>query len=167
MWQFYICSFQGSWIILLELFPPFSLYRIVYEFSQSASLVSQIDRTGMQWSDLNDPKNGMASVLTIMVLEWILFLLLSFYLDHFGSFQSGIRKAVLLLHSRRAGNRSQSAQQQTTQIQEFEASVEMERTDVIKEVCYLWSLQKITLGSLIDFVIRLTKISTRTSRTVC
>ncbi|VAI57059.1 unnamed protein product [Triticum turgidum subsp. durum] len=75
----------------------------------------------------------MASVLTIMILEWILFLLLSFYLDHFGSFQSGIRKAVLLLHSRRAGNRSQSAQQQTTQIQEFEASVEMERTDVIKE----------------------------------
>ncbi|EMS54307.1 ABC transporter A family member 7 [Triticum urartu] len=123
----------GSWIILLELFPPFSLYRIVYEFSQSALLVSQIDRTGMQWSDLNDPKNGMASVLTIMVLEWILFLLLSFYLDHFGSFQSGIRKAVLLLHSRRAGNRSQSAQQQTTQIQEFNASVEMERTDVIKE----------------------------------
>ncbi|KAF7078902.1 hypothetical protein CFC21_083251 [Triticum aestivum] len=122
-----------SWIILLELFPPFSLYRIVYEFSQSALLVSQIDRTGMQWSDLNDPKNGMASVLTIMVLEWILFLLLSFYLDHFGSFQSGIRKAVLLLHSRRAGNRSQSAQQQTTQIQEFNASVEMERTDVIKE----------------------------------
>ncbi|KAF7084339.1 LOW QUALITY PROTEIN: hypothetical protein CFC21_087988 [Triticum aestivum] len=121
-----------SWIILLELFPPFSLYRIVYEFSQSALLVSQIDRTGMQWSDLNDP-NGMASVLTIMILEWILFLLLSFYLDHFGSFQSGIRKAVLLLHSRRAGNRSQSAQQQTTQIQEFEASVEMERTDVIKE----------------------------------
>ncbi|XBI46435.1 hypothetical protein VPH35_110686 [Triticum aestivum] len=109
-----------SWIILLELFPPFSLYRIVYEFSQSALLVSQIDRTGMH-------------VLTIMILEWILFLLLSFYLDHFGSFQSGIRKAVLLLHSRRAGNRSQSAQQQTTQIQEFEASVEMERTDVIKE----------------------------------
>lgn len=122
-----------SWITLLELFPPFSLYRIVYEFSQSALLVSDMGSTGMQWSDLSDTKNGMTSILTIMVLEWILFMLLSFYLDHFGSFPNGIRKAVLLLHSHRATKRSSAAQQQTMQIQEFKASVEMERTDVIKE----------------------------------
>jgi hypothetical protein len=91
--------------------------------------------TGMQWSDLSDTKNGMTNILTIMVLEWILFMLLSFYLDHFGSFSNGIRKAVLLLQSHRAAKRSSAAQQQTMQIQEFKA-VEMERTDVIKEVCY-------------------------------
>ncbi|CAM0946013.1 unnamed protein product [Alopecurus aequalis] len=122
-----------SWITLLELFPPFSLYRIVYEFSQSALLVSDMGSTGMQWSDLSDTKNGMTSILTIMLLEWILFMLLSFYLDHFGSFPNGIRKAVLLLHSHRAAKRSSAAQQQTMQIQEFKASVEMGRTDVIKE----------------------------------
>lgn len=124
---------SGSWITLLELFPPFSLYRIVYEFSQSALLVSDMGSTGMQWSDLSDTKNGMRSVLTIMILEWILFMLLSFYLDHFGSVQNGIRKALLLLHSHRAAKRSSAAQQQTVQIQEFKASVEMERADVIKE----------------------------------
>uniref|UniRef100_A0ACD5YPS3 Uncharacterized protein n=1 Tax=Avena sativa TaxID=4498 RepID=A0ACD5YPS3_AVESA len=123
----------GSWITLLELFPPFSLYRIVYEFSQSALLVSDMGSTGMQWSDLSDTKNGMRSVLTIMILEWMLFMLLSFYLDHFGSFQNGIRKAVLLLRSHRAAKRSSAAQQQTVQIQEFKASVEMEKADVIKE----------------------------------
>lgn len=124
---------SGSWITLLELFPPFSLYRIVYEFSQSALLVSDMGSTGMQWSDLSDTKNGMRSVLTIMILEWILFMLLSFYLDHFGSVQNGIRKALLLLHSHWAAKRSSAAQQQTVQIQEFKASVEMERADVIKE----------------------------------
>ncbi|XP_051194420.1 ABC transporter A family member 8 isoform X1 [Lolium perenne] len=124
---------SGSWIILLELFPPFSLYRIVYELSQSALLVSVMGSTGMQWSDLSDTKNGMRSVLTIMIFEWILFMSLSFYLDHFGSFQNGIRKAVLLLHSHRAAKQSSAAQQQTMQVQEFKASVEMERTDVIKE----------------------------------
>lgn len=122
-----------SWITLLELFPAFSLYRILYEFAQSALLVRSMGSMGMQWSDLSDPKNGMTSVLTVMVLEWLLFLLLAFYLDHFGSFQNGIIKAATLIRSRTGGNRSQAAQQQTIQLQEFSASVEMEKADVIEE----------------------------------
>uniref|UniRef100_A0A0E0JX86 ABC transporter domain-containing protein n=1 Tax=Oryza punctata TaxID=4537 RepID=A0A0E0JX86_ORYPU len=121
-----------SWITLLELFPAFSLYRIIYEFAQSALLGNYMNSSGMKWVDLNDPKNGMRSVLTIMVLEWFLFLLLAFYLDHFGSFQNGIRKAAVLFHSRIDKNRFQ-ATQHTIQFQEFKASADNEKTDVIKE----------------------------------
>ncbi|EEE56545.1 hypothetical protein OsJ_05860 [Oryza sativa Japonica Group] len=121
-----------SWITLLELFPAFSLYRIIYEFAQSALLGNYMNSSGMKWVDLNDPKNGMRSVLTIMVLEWFLFLLLAFYLDHFGSFQKGIRKAAVLFHSHIDKNRFQ-ATQQTIQLQEFKASADNEKTDVIKE----------------------------------
>ncbi|XP_052143913.1 ABC transporter A family member 8-like [Oryza glaberrima] len=121
-----------SWITLLELFPAFSLYRIIYEFAQSALLGNYMNSSGMKWVDLNDPKNGMRSVLTIMVLEWFLFLSLAFYLDHFGSFQNGIRKAAVLFHSRVDKNRFQ-ATQHNIQLQEFKASADNEKTDVIKE----------------------------------
>ncbi|XP_015688864.2 ABC transporter A family member 10-like [Oryza brachyantha] len=121
-----------SWITLLELFPAFSLYRIIYEFAQSALLGDYMNSSGMKWIDLSDPKNGMRSVLTIMILEWFLFLLLAFYLDHFGSFQNGIRKAALLFHSHVDKNRFQ-ATQQTIQLQEFKASIDNEKTDVIQE----------------------------------
>ncbi|TVU33005.1 hypothetical protein EJB05_24777 [Eragrostis curvula] len=122
-----------SWITLMELVPAFSLYRIVYEFSQSVLLRNFIPSSGMQWIDLSDPKNGMTSVLTIMVLEWFLFLLVAFYLDRFGSFQNGIRKAAAIFRSRLDGNSSQAAQNQNIQLPEFKASVEMDRTDIIKE----------------------------------
>ncbi|XP_062223734.1 ABC transporter A family member 8-like [Phragmites australis] len=121
-----------SWITLMELLPAFSLYRIVYEFSQAALLGNYMASSGMQWIDMSDPKNGMASVLTIMVLEWLLFLLLAFYLDHFGSLQNGLRKATAHFRSRLDRNCFQAAQQQNVQLQEFRG-VEMERADVIKE----------------------------------
>ncbi|OEL29286.1 ABC transporter A family member 8 [Dichanthelium oligosanthes] len=122
-----------SWITLMELLPAFSLYRIVYEFSQSILAGRYVTSSGIQWIDMTDPKNGLAGVLTIMILEWFLFLLFAFYLDHFGSLKNGIRKAAVLVRSHIDGNHFQAAQQQNTQLQEFRASVEMERTDVIKE----------------------------------
>lgn len=73
----------------MELLPAFSLYRIVYEFSQFARLGNYMASLGIQWTDMSDPENGLAGVLTIMVLEWFVFLLLAFYLDHFRSFQDG------------------------------------------------------------------------------
>ncbi|KAL6630052.1 hypothetical protein ACP70R_029817 [Stipagrostis hirtigluma subsp. patula] len=122
-----------SWIIFMELLPAFSLYRIVYEFSLSTLLGNHMNSSGMQWSNMNDPENGMASVLTIMILEWFLFLLFSFYLDHFGSFGNGMRKVAVLFRTRFGGNRSQSVQQRTIQLQELTTSVVMERTDVVEE----------------------------------
>uniref|UniRef100_A0A0D9VDM7 ABC transporter domain-containing protein n=1 Tax=Leersia perrieri TaxID=77586 RepID=A0A0D9VDM7_9ORYZ len=127
LFRFYVedVSLSRYWITLLELFPAFSLYRIIYEFAQSALLENNMNSSGMKWIDLNDPKNGMRSVLIIMVLEWFLFLLLAFYLDHFGSFQNGIRKAAVLFHSH--------IDKKTIQLQEFKASADNEKADVIKE----------------------------------
>lgn len=119
----------------MELLPAFSLYRVVYEFSQSILVGRYSASSGVQWVDLSDPTNGLAGVLTIMILEWFLFLLSAFYLDRFGSLKNGIRRLALLVRSWINEKRFQAAQQQNTQLQEFRASIEVERGDVIKEVC--------------------------------
>ena len=138
----------------MELLPAFSLYRIVYEFSQSVLVGKYMTSSGIQWIDMRDPKNGLAGVLTIMILEWFLFLLSAFYLDHFGSLKNVMRKVAVLVRTRIDGNRFQAAQQQNTQLQEYRASVEMERTDVIKEVCsalFCCTLSFINFKSLLRY----------------
>ncbi|CAA7022530.1 unnamed protein product [Microthlaspi erraticum] len=67
-------SFPEEWIVALELYPGFSLYRVLYEFSQYASRGN-----GMQWQDLGD--SGMGEVLTIMSIEWFLAIILALYFD--------------------------------------------------------------------------------------
>lgn len=121
----------------MELLPAFSLYRIVYEFSRFAQAQPEnyMASSGIQWADMTNPESGLAGVLTIMAVEWLLFLLFAFYLDHFRSYKDGIRKAAALVRSRIHGNHSEAAQQQNVQLQEFRASIQMERTDVLKEVC--------------------------------
>ncbi|CAO2045035.1 unnamed protein product [Urochloa humidicola] len=126
-------SLSRSWITLMELLPAFSLYRFVYEFSQPLMFENYMASSGIQWMDMSDPDNGLAGVLTIMILEWLLFLLYAFFLDHFGSLRNGIRKAAVLVRTHINGGRFQAAQQQNTQLQEFTASVDIERTDVINE----------------------------------
>ena len=138
----------------MELLPAFSLYRIVYEFSQSVLVGKYMTSSGIQWIDMRDPQNGLAGVLTIMILEWFLFLLSAFYLDHFGSLKNVMRKVAVLVRTRIDGSRFQAAQQQNTQLQEHRASVEMERTDVIKEVCsalFCCTLSFINFKSLLRY----------------
>uniref|UniRef100_A0A0D3A9Y0 ABC transporter domain-containing protein n=1 Tax=Brassica oleracea var. oleracea TaxID=109376 RepID=A0A0D3A9Y0_BRAOL len=67
-------SFLEEWIFALELYPGFSLYRGLYEFSQYASRGN-----GMKWQDLSD--SGMGEVLCIMSIEWFLALIIAFYID--------------------------------------------------------------------------------------
>ncbi|WZY72420.1 hypothetical protein YC2023_004660 [Brassica napus] len=67
-------SFPEEWIVALELYPGFSLYRGLYEFSQYASRGN-----GMKWQDLSD--SGMGEVLCIMSIEWFLALIIAFYID--------------------------------------------------------------------------------------
>ena len=123
----------GNWTTLMEFFPPFSLYRIIYEFSPPPSPFYLTDFSGIQWGDLSDRKNGMKEILIIMAFEWATFLLLTFFLDEFGTLRNGIRKMVSVCHSSGDGN-SQASQKQTIQLQESEYSVEMDRTDVLREV---------------------------------
>ncbi|CAN6237534.1 unnamed protein product [Urochloa humidicola] len=117
-------SVSRNLIMLLEFFPPFSLYRIIYELSPPPATGFYSDFSGVQLGDLSDPENGILVLLIIMVLEWATFLFLTLYLDDFGCFQNGIRK--LVTGSRPDGRLS-------TQPQEFEASIEIDRTDIMRE----------------------------------
>jgi hypothetical protein len=138
---------SGSWTALLEFFPPFSLYRIIYEFSPPPAFDDLTDFSGVHWGDFSDRKNGMIDILLIMALEWITFLLLTFYLDEYNSLRNGIKKMALACRSCLGGS-SEAAQRQTIQPQEFKASVETCRTDVFREVqthimdCVLLSYKK-------------------------
>ncbi|CAO2038069.1 unnamed protein product [Urochloa humidicola] len=117
-------SVSRNLIMLLEFFPPFSLYRIIYELSPPPATGFYSDFSGVQLGDLSDPENGILVLLIIMVLEWAIFLFLTLYLDDFGCLQNGIRQ--LVTGSRPDGRLS-------TQPQEFEASIEIDRTDIMRE----------------------------------
>ncbi|CAL5023198.1 unnamed protein product [Urochloa decumbens] len=122
----------SSWTTMMEFFPPFALYRIIYEFSPPPTPFYHTDFSGIHWGDLSDSKNGMKDILIIMAVEWATFLLLTFFLDEFGTLRNGIRKAVSVCRPN-VDESSQASQKQTIQLQEFEYSVEMDRTDVLRE----------------------------------
>ncbi|CAL5059515.1 unnamed protein product [Urochloa decumbens] len=125
-------SLSRGWTTMMEFFPPFALYRIIYEFSPPPTPFYHTDFSGIHWGDLSDSKNGMKDILIIMAVEWATFLLLTFFLDEFGTLRNGIRKAVSVCRPN-VDESSQASQKQTIQLQEFEYSVEMDRTDVLRE----------------------------------
>lgn len=129
---YFISSYtSGSLITLMEFFPPISLYRIIYELSPPPSMGPFSDFSGVHLGDLSDPENGILVLLIIMVLEWPIFLFLTLYLDEFGCLRNGIRK---LLTASRPNGSYQTPQKPSTQTQEFEASIEIDRTDILREV---------------------------------
>jgi hypothetical protein len=115
----------------MELFPPFSLYRIIYELSPPPATGFYSDFSGVHLRDLSNSENGILVLLIIMVLEWAAFLFFTLYLDEFGFLQAGIRKLVT---SSRPDGSYQALQKPSTQPQEFEASIEIDRTDIMREV---------------------------------
>jgi hypothetical protein len=123
----------------MELFPPFCLYRIIYEFSPPPSPLYRTDFSGVHWEDLSDRKNGMLDILIIMAVEWATFLLLTFFVDEFGTLRNGIRKMVSIFHSS-TDRSSHTCQMQTIQLEEFLPSVETDRTDVSREVNSILSI---------------------------
>ncbi|KAF8701900.1 hypothetical protein HU200_033228 [Digitaria exilis] len=62
--------FPKGWIVVMEIIPGFSLYRGLYEFGEYAFAGNAMGTDGMKWTNLDDPVNGMRSVLIIMVVEW-------------------------------------------------------------------------------------------------
>ncbi|XP_047316812.1 ABC transporter A family member 7-like [Impatiens glandulifera] len=83
LFQFFLQdpSFSRSWILVMELYPGFSLYRGLYEFSQYAFTGNFMGTKGMGWKDLNDSNNGMKDVLIIMFVEWFVTLFVAYYID--------------------------------------------------------------------------------------
>lgn len=62
----------------MELYPGFSLYRGLYELSQSAFAGDYRGVDGMRWRDF---ENGMQEVTCIMLIEWLLLLVSAYYID--------------------------------------------------------------------------------------
>uniref|UniRef100_A0ACD5ZUL1 Uncharacterized protein n=1 Tax=Avena sativa TaxID=4498 RepID=A0ACD5ZUL1_AVESA len=79
----------------MEIVPGFSLYRGLYEFGQYASSGTATETSGMKWTNMSDPVNGMRTVLIIMVAEWAILLPLAFCLDQVSSLSGGLRKRLL------------------------------------------------------------------------
>ncbi|XP_039826350.1 ABC transporter A family member 7-like isoform X2 [Panicum virgatum] len=114
-------SVSRSAITLMEFFPPFSLYRIIYELSPPPATGFYSDFSGVQLGDLSNPENGILVLLIIMVLEWATFLFLTLYWDEFGCLQNVMRSR-------------QALQKPSTQPQKCEASIEIDRTDIMREL---------------------------------
>ena len=76
------------WVMIMELYPGFSLHRGIYEFAQYAQL-----KGGMRWEDLNDSENGMIDVLIIMFVEWLVVLFVAYSLD--GDVSLGSKESTL------------------------------------------------------------------------
>ncbi|KAM3751459.1 hypothetical protein ACB098_04G110800 [Castanea mollissima] len=79
--------FPKMWVMVMELYPGFSLYRGLYEFAQYAQLDG-----GMRWEDLNDSENGMKEVLIIMFVDWLVVLFVAYGIDRVVSPGSGVRR---------------------------------------------------------------------------
>lgn len=128
-------SFPRGWIIMMELYPGFSLFRGLYELGQYSFLGDYMGSHGMTWSNLSDSMNGMREVLIIMVLEWLMVLPVAFYIDQVASSGSAVKKNPLFfLRSLRKRKKSLSgSQQHGLQRQESKVFVEMEKADVAQE----------------------------------
>ncbi|RDX57972.1 ABC transporter A family member 7, partial [Mucuna pruriens] len=131
LFQFFVenTSFPRGWIIVMELYPGFALYRGIYELAQFSLDGSTAGTGGMQWQDLNESPNGMKEVLVIMFVEWIVMLFAAFYIDQVLS--SGSRRSPLFFL--KGFQKKPLFQRIDTQMQGSKVFSQMEKPDVIQE----------------------------------
>ncbi|KAM3307861.1 ABC transporter A family member 7 isoform X2 [Capsicum chacoense] len=124
-------SFPRGWLIFMELYPGFSLYRGLYELSQYAAGGYIVGTYGMCWDYLSNSNNGMREVLIIMSIEWVVFLIVSYYLDQVISSGSGNRRSLLFFLPNSQMNHLTSLEK--TSFLSAESSVQIENNDVSEE----------------------------------
>ncbi|KAL6973347.1 Phospholipid-transporting ATPase abca7 [Sarracenia purpurea var. burkii] len=119
----------------MELYPGFSLYRGLYEFGQYAFTGNSMDTHGMRWKDLSDSRNGMKEVLIIMFVEWLVVLLVAFYVDHAKSSGRGVRRSLLFFvqNFRKKHLSSSSLRRASFGRQGSKVFVPTEKPDVVQE----------------------------------
>ncbi|KAA8542403.1 hypothetical protein F0562_023461 [Nyssa sinensis] len=135
LFQFFLqdASFPRGWIIVMELYPGFSLYRGLYEFSQYAFTGNFMGTDGMRWKNLNDGKNGMREILIIMFVEWLVVLFFAYYLDQVVASGSGVRRSPLFFLKKFQKKSMSSFRKPSLQTQGSKVFVEMEKSDVVQE----------------------------------
>lgn len=133
LFQFFVedTSFPRGWIIVMELYPGFSLYRGLYEFSQASLAGNYLGTHGMRWGDLSNSTNGMREVLIIMVIEWFVVLFVAYYIDQVAS--SGSGKSPLFFLQNLKKRPASSFRNPSLQRQGSKVFVQMEKPDVSQE----------------------------------
>ncbi|KAL0847392.1 hypothetical protein Bca101_020638 [Brassica carinata] len=128
LFQFLIedVSFARRWIFVMELYPGFSLYRGLYEFSIYAYQKNVTGRDGMKWKDFTN--SGMDEVFYIIIVEWFVALIATYYIDQ-GSLSLNDSFSFL----RNFFKRSLSPQKPRLSMQSSSVTVEMEKLDVTQE----------------------------------
>ncbi|MCH90287.1 ABC transporter A family member 7-like, partial [Trifolium medium] len=122
----------------MELYPGFALYRVLYEFAQSATSGSNSGTDGMRWQDLSDNTNGMKEVLIIMFAEWIVVLFVAYYIDQV--FSTGSGKSPLFFLKGFLKKPLSSCKKLSIQRQGSKVLAQMEKPDVIQEVISLGNM---------------------------
>lgn len=132
LFQFFVqdTSFPRAWIIVMELYPGFSLYRGLYEFSQASFTGNSLGTHGMRWGDLSNSVNGMKEVLIIMVVEWFVVIFAAYYIDQVVSSGSGKSPLFFLQKFRK---KPPSLRNPSLQRQGSKVFVQMEKPDVSQE----------------------------------
>lgn len=135
LFQYFIqdTSFPRGWIIVMELYPGFSLYRGLYELGQYSFLGDFMGTHGMRWENLGDSMNGMKEVLIIMFVEWLIVLPFAFYVDQVVSSGSGVKKTPLFFFRSLLRKSTSVSQKHSLQKQGSKVFVEMEKADVVQE----------------------------------
>ncbi|XP_050221368.1 ABC transporter A family member 7-like [Mercurialis annua] len=124
-----VASFPRSFLILLELFPGFSLYRGLYDLSEYASRAIALGVPGMQWGNLSDKENGMRDVLIIMLVEWLVMLFAGFYFDQVFSFG----KSPFFCLQNSGKRRLPSLKNSNLQGEGSKVVIDMDKSDIIQE----------------------------------
>ncbi|CAH1443054.1 unnamed protein product [Lactuca virosa] len=140
--QFFLqdTSLPRVWIVVMELYPCFSLYAGLYEFSQYAFTGNYMGTRGMRWGDLIDSNNGMVHVLIIMIVEWVVVFFMAYYTDQFLTSGSGSRKSPLFFSHKLKSKPSSSFKNPLSsfrlpslQRKGSKVYVELEKSDVVQE----------------------------------
>ncbi|KAH1117722.1 hypothetical protein AAZX31_17G095600 [Glycine max] len=131
LFQFFVqnTSFPRGWIIVMEFYPGFALYRGLYELAQFSFQGSSSGSGGMKWQNLSESTNGMKEVLIIMFVEWIVMLFAAFYVDQV--LLSGSRKSPLFYL--KGFQKRPPFQKLDAQMQGSKVFSQTEKPDVIQE----------------------------------
>ncbi|TXG50445.1 hypothetical protein EZV62_022969 [Acer yangbiense] len=120
----------GAWIIVMELYPGFALYRGLYEFGQYSFRGNYLGIDGMRWPNLSDSGNGMREVLIIMAVEWLVVLFVAYYIDQVVS-SGGVKGPLFFLQKFR--KKSPSFRRPSLRRQGSKVFVQMDKPDVVQE----------------------------------
>lgn len=118
----------------MEIYPGFSLYRGLYEFSQYAFTGNYMGTDGMRWRDLSDGTNGMREILIIMFVEWLVVFFVAYYIDQVVASGSGVGRSPLFFLQKLGKKPSPSFRKPSLQRQRSKVIVEMDKQDVAQEV---------------------------------